>query len=215
MTTASSPLTLEQRGRMTRAFADALSDELARFPRLTYERRDAMMRAVGAVVESAMRGDSSADDLIPHFAMIVALARYLPSGRCKTGRHGRPKRVSVLFPSKEQKRQAARAKRDAGEGKRGPRRGERALPKSYVDALGVMLDRIIRDPKCRKNTAAHGALRKVHEPTTGGNVKRLVRAWDCARYAADLPSYRWHSDVRSAWDTAKTTGAFSGETLSN
>jgi len=108
-------LTLEQRALATRAFADALTAELAKLPRLTHEQRDRMMRIAGAIIETGMESGQSADDLIPHFAMLFALARYRPNGRRKTGKHGRPRNVSILYPSKEQKRRIAREKRQDGE----------------------------------------------------------------------------------------------------
>ncbi len=207
-------LTLEQRALATRAFADALTAELAKLPRLTHEQRDRMMRIAGAIIETGMESGQSADDLIPHFAMLFALARYRPNGRRKTGKHGRPRNVSILYPSKEQKRRIAREKRQDGEGKRGPRRGTVPLPPKHAQALKVMLDRAIRSPTLRKNTAAHAALRHVKVSPTKANVKRLVRAWDTARYAADLPTYRRHRALREALDAEKQASAFSGETLS-
>lgn len=210
------PLTLEQRAKVTLAFADAILVELGKLPPLTHGRRDRMLRAGAAVIEAGQEADASPDDLIPHFAMVFALMQYRAKGRRRTRKHGRPRHLSILFPSKEAKRRMAREERHDGEGRRGPRRGTIPLPANFAKALRVMLDRMIREPKLAKNTAAHGALWKIGVRPADTDVKRLVRAWDRAGYAADLPAYRRHRVTFAlATNAENPQSAFSGETLSS
>lgn len=210
------PLTLNARGRAVKLLVDATLREPEKLPPLTREQRERMMRAAGAAIKIGWESGQTADDLIPLFALAFALARYKPKGRRKTGKRGRPTRISVMYPTKEQKRRIAREKRQKGEGKRGPRRGAVSLPRTYAQALLLMLDQMVRKPADRKNTAAASALRKVKVEPTVAPVKRLVQAWDRARYAADLPTYRRHRALLMAPSgTDKQASAFSGETLSS
>ncbi|MCA3627240.1 MAG: hypothetical protein IOC49_08365 [Methylobacterium sp.] len=209
------PLTMEQRAKVTRAFADAILVELSKLPPLTHERRDRMLRIAGAIIETGRESGQSADDLIPHFATMLALLEYLPMVERGRGRPAKePRRWFTLTIADEatwtklERRYMQRIRRlVAGKGRRGP------LPQSTFDltasdaeGLLAMLDQMSASGAGRY-AAAYAAAEKPWRDQGGNHppdVRRLVDAFN--RFserglADDLPKMLLHRLIAAALDT--------------
>lgn len=209
------PLTLEQRAEATRALADALTAELAKLPKLTHEQRGRMIRVAGASIETGRKSGQSADDLVPHFAMLFALLEYRPVVKHGRGRPAKePRRWFALTMAdeatwtKQERRYMQRVRRlAAGKGGRGP------LPQSTFDltafdAEGLMM--MLEQMSARGGGKYEAAYDAVDKPwrDKGGNhppdVRRLVDAFN--RFterglAEDLLKMLLHRLIAAALDT--------------
>lgn len=207
---------------------DAMRAQSKRLPPLTWEQRDRMLFVVGRVLSADIERGASPVEVRSLFNLLFMLAAYQPAGKPpKSVRpRGRPsKQLSMLFPSKVQRRALAKSKRPANAGKRGPITGSDHDTLRPADAMRVRaMVQYMAEHEVREYAAANAVLRDIlplseaesgdGRPDRSAVARRLARAYQRFGYAANMPRYQLHRRIHEALkngDIARAKAAWSGE----
>lgn len=152
-----------------------------------------LLKAISVTAMAEMQRGAPQEEVMRLFVMMREIAAVMPRAPAsKPVKRGRPKlHPSILAPSKANKRSAQKAKRPDGAAKRGPVAGSYRRVKSDDDrlALRAMRRSMVRDPALKKYKAAYEASGLRWRPVGEDHpapVRRLVRAFDKAKYHDDL-----------------------------
>lgn len=185
--------------------------ELSRTSPLTWQQRNGLLVATGEMLLAEIDRGASPVEVRPLFDLLFMLARYQPAGKppkpagLSRGRPSKP--LSLLFPSKAQKRAMAKRRRPDSAGQRGPVAGSdhETLRPADAKRLRAMAEFMARNDR---PVGADAAARRVLRVMPLGDqelgtryeatAKRLTRAYRRFGYAADMPQYRLHWSIYQA-----------------